>query len=235
MSRGTVRVTIPRGSTPALMGLTVVNLVVFGLWQVALTLGGPLPDLMATFFTTSDTLVMSGFVWTLLGSAFSHLSPPHLFLNMLALWVFGRDVERVVGTRGMLHLYVAGGILASLGHVAYNLATGVTVPALGASGSVMAIAVVSALLFPNRLLLVMFILPMRQITAVGLFILLDLFGMISPGADTVAHAAHLGGALYGWLYYRRQLAHYLAAQIAQWRQARHLDPEDVSRWNHPVA
>lgn len=230
-----VRVDIPEGPTPALRWITAINLAVFALWQLAITAEPWAESLMATVFTVDADLVRGGAVWTLLGSAFSHYAFGHLFFNLYAMWLFGRDVELVVGSRGFVHLYVAGGIAASLGHVAFNLATGEVVPALGASGSVMAIAMVSALLFPNRLLLVLLLLPMRQITAVGLFVLADLIGMLSPRPDTIAHAAHLGGALYGFLYYRHRLRHYLQERQAAWRAARRRKTPQGSPWDHPVA
>lgn len=227
-----VRLVLPREGTPALTTLALLNLAVFLAWQVALSAGGPFPSLMALVFTTDLDLVRYGLVWTLLGSAISHVNIHHLLFNMLAMWVFGRDVERVVGSAGFLHLYIAGGIVASLGHVAYNAISGDVVPALGASGSVMAIAVVSAMLFPNRLLLLFFFIPMRQITAVTMFVLLDVFGLISPSRGVIAHAAHLGGAVYGLLYYRYRLRHYLEARLKAWRRQR---DTPTSPWDHPTA
>lgn len=231
-----IRIDVPASPTPALGWLTALNIGVFVMWQVAYGLIGDVgAALMSTAFTTSADLVLSGAVWTLLGSAISHASFEHLFFNLFAMWLFGRDVERVVGSWGFVHLYVAGGVVASLGHVLFNLWSGIPVPALGASGSVMAIAVVSAMLYPNRLLLLFFFIPMRQITAVGLFVLMDLFGLLSPGRDAIAHGAHLGGALYGWLYYRHRLRHYLADQLATWRRQRARRGGQGSPWDHPMA
>lgn len=222
------------GPTPVLNALTALYVAVFFAWQAALSgsLPGWLPTLERTFLTSPSRVDSAWGLLSLLGSALSHIDPMHLAFNVLALWVLGRDVERVIGAGGFLHLVVAGGIVASAGHLVYGLATGSDVPALGASGSVMAVAVVSAVLFPDRMLLVFFILPMRQVTAVGLFILVDLFGLLNPGADSIAHAAHLGGALYGWVYFRRHLRSRIQARLAAIQRAR----EAVrSPWDHPVA
>ena len=119
---------------------------------------------------------------------------------MFGLWVFGRAILPLTGERGFVHLYAAGAIVASAGHLVYQYVSGSPAPALGASGSVMAIAVVYAALFPRNTLLVGFFLPMPAAMAVGLFILIDVAGMIG-GRGGIAHAAHLGGVAYGLAYY----------------------------------
>jgi membrane associated rhomboid family serine protease len=207
----------------ALYVFVALNVAVFAAWQVL----GP-DSLMAEHFLVSPSHVFSGRVWTLLTSALSHASVEHMAFNLFALWVFGRNVEVVTGWLGMVHLYVAGGIVASIGHVAWGLATGDGTPALGASGSVMAVAVVYAVLFPWERLLLFFILPIPAFVAVGLYVGLDLFGLFDP-TSSIAHAAHLGGALYGAIYgfvrgrprLRRLLAHLEQARLrrdmARWR------------------
>lgn len=197
----------PARALPWLLGL---NVVVFVAWQLAGILFGEAGiGWMQALFTVSLAHLQAGAVWTLLTSAFSHYGLMHLFFNTYVLWMFGRDVEREVGARGFVHLYVVGGVLASVGHVLFDLVTGSGVPALGASGAVMAVAVVFAALYPKRLLLLFFVVPMTSRMAVGLFVLLDLFGVLSPGGDMIAHAAHLGGAAYGWIYTRWWLRPYV--------------------------
>ncbi|HHO53684.1 MAG TPA: rhomboid family intramembrane serine protease, partial [Deltaproteobacteria bacterium] len=92
------------------------------------------------------------------------------------------------------------GIMASAGHVIYSLITQDPTPALGASGSVMALAVLFGAMFPNRTLLLNFFIPVPAALAVAGFILLDIMGAVSGGSQ-VAHAAHLGGAAYGLAYW----------------------------------
>ncbi|HMV65203.1 MAG TPA: rhomboid family intramembrane serine protease [Myxococcota bacterium] len=199
--------------TPAMRTITAINALVFLGWLWAFASGRREVAWMTANFTVSVGTLERGHVWTLLTSAVSHATFAHILFNMLALWTFGADVERLVGSRGFLHLYVAGSILSSLGHVAYTAATGQDIPALGASGAVMAVAVVSALMYPNRRLIVMFIVPMSALTAVGLFVLMDLAGVAFAAQDGVAHGAHLGGALYGLLYYRFTLRGYIVDRL----------------------
>lgn len=191
----------------ALWVLVGINVAVFVAWQLVRD-----SPLLLTLF--DDHLVVSVEaiahfrVWTLLTSTFSHVDAGHLIFNMLGLYVFGRDVAHALGTRKLLNLYLLGGIAASVGHVLYSVATGDLTGALGASGSVMAIAVMFGALFPDRTLLVNFFIPMRASVAVGLYILLDLVGAFGGASSNVAHAAHLGGAAYGlalwWFRVRRR-------------------------------
>jgi membrane associated rhomboid family serine protease len=178
--------------------LVALNVAVFALWR---TLGRS-PEwrafLLSNFLVSVDSL---GRPWTLLLAEFSHIDPTHLLFNMIALWTFGRAVESALGPRRLLALYGAGGVLASLGHVVYGLAVGSDAPALGASGAVSAIAVVFAAMFPRARLYLNFFIPLPAALAVGLFLVVDLLGVLNPTGDMIAHAAHLGGALYGFLYW----------------------------------
>lgn len=194
-----------RGYRPQVLYVLMgINVVVYVLWQLAqrqLPQSGAALDLMAAHFTVSLAHMQQGYVWTLLTSEFSHIDPMHLAFNMLGIWVFGKAVHRVLGDLLFVHLYVVGAVLASLGHVIYQYLTGSPAPALGASGAVMAIAVVYAACFPKNKLLVFFVIPMPAAIAVAGFILLDLFGAVGQANSGIAHAAHLGGALYGLLFW----------------------------------
>ncbi|MBW1877051.1 MAG: rhomboid family intramembrane serine protease [Deltaproteobacteria bacterium] len=194
---------VAQSTARLLWGLVGANVLVYVAWQMAIRQGEESlwVGVMADHFLVSLEAMFAGRVWTLLTSAFSHIDPFHLFVNMLALWVFGRDVYRVTGSRGFLHLYVVGALLASIGHVAYSLLSGSPNPALGASGSVMAIAVVFAALYPRRILLVNFFIPVPAALAVAAYVVLDALGVFGGTTDNVAHAAHLGGAAYGLLYW----------------------------------
>jgi membrane associated rhomboid family serine protease len=178
--------------------LVAVNVLVFVLWQTA---ERPRLGWLVANFLVSTEAVAGGRVWTLLLAEFSHVDASHLLFNMIALWTFGRGVERTIGPWRLLHLYVAGALVASLGYLVYAFAVGSPVPALGASGAVSAIAVVFGCLYPRAVLLLNFFIPLPAALAVVLFIVIDTVGLLHPHGSTVAHAAHLGGALYGFLYW----------------------------------
>ena len=186
--------------------LIAFNILVFIGWNRATNDTFPL---MVEHFMLTNEGVWNGRVWTLITTCFSHYDATHLLFNLIGLYVFGGPVRAVVGDKGLLQLYLAGGLCASIAHLGANIIGGVDAGAVGASGSVMAIAVVFAALYPQATLLLNFFIPVKAWLAVILFIGIDLIGAfgvnsvdaaLSPGTN-IAHAAHLGGALLGGLYY----------------------------------
>ena len=186
--------------------LIAINIIVFIVWNRS---PDPIFALLGDHFVLTIRNLQAWRVWTLVTTSFSHLDATHLLMNLIGLYVFGRPVRNALGDKELLKLYLAGGIVASIGHVIANLIHIVDVGAAGASGSVMAIAVVFAALFPKATLLLNFFIPIKAWLAVLLFIVIDLVGafgvtsvdaVLNPGGN-IAHAAHLGGAAFGGLYY----------------------------------
>jgi len=124
--------------------------------------------------------------------------------NMLALWWFARDVEVIYGSWEFLAFYLLAAVLGGVAYTAASLAGFGSGQALGASGAVTAALVVSACHFPHHQIMVMFILPMRIWMYVVIMVAMDSFGMLSGNDRGVAVAAHLGGAAFGFIYYKLQ-------------------------------
>ena len=149
-------------------------------------------------------------LWQLLTYQFLHGSFFHILFNLFTLWMFGCDVERGLGARRFLIFYLLSGVGAGLFHIFFNAHT--MVPVIGASGAIYAVLVAFALMFPNRVvtLLLFFILPVeiRAKYLVAIFIAISLFSGIESSlfgaSGGVAHLAHLGGALTGFLLLRGQ-------------------------------
>jgi membrane associated rhomboid family serine protease len=142
--------------------------------------------------------------WRLVTYGFAHDPSDiwHLAFNMLGLWVFGRDVEAVYGRREFFKLYISLIILAGLVNVLIDLAAHNQTLLLGASGGVMGVAVIFACHFPRRMLLVIPIpIPIPAYLLVGFYVIGD-FVASQLKTDHVAHWAHLGGAAFGFLYYK---------------------------------
>lgn len=123
----------------------------------------------------------------------------HIVFNMLMLWMFGQEVEVIYGRKEFLLFYLTSLAAASLAWAGTGKLMGapVDVPCVGASGAVYAVMALFALHFPKRIILFMFVLPMPALAAVALMMLVGFF----VGPSNVAHAAHLGGALFGVLYF----------------------------------
>jgi membrane associated rhomboid family serine protease len=137
----------------------------------------------------------------------------HILFNMLILWMLGSDVARRLGPRTFLGLYFGAGIVAGLAYAAFAVFTSITNPCIGASGAVMGVVVYAGLLFPDRTILFMFVFPMRLRTLVWVIVGIDLFYFVFASGTQVAHVAHLGGALFGWIHYRH--AHVIERWFAQ--------------------
>ena len=125
----------------------------------------------------------------------------HILFNMIVLFSFGRVLENVWGPKRFLGFYLACGLGAAITHLAMQEIMGGFAPAVGASGAIMGVFVAFAFLFPNtELLLIPIPFPIKaKWLAIG-YILLDLFGGFGQvTGDKIAHFAHLGGALTGFL------------------------------------
>lgn len=140
---------------------------------------------------------------------FMHAGVPHLFFNMLALWMFGMELANIWGTRRFLSYYLLCGIGAGVVHSIVTYFMGDGAPTVGASGAVMGIMVAFALLFPKRIVVIFPFPPMPAKYAAMVFTAVDLYLGVSQSGDGVAHFAHLGGAVVGflllWISRRRML------------------------------
>ena len=125
----------------------------------------------------------------------------HILFNMFAVFMFGRILENVWGPKRFLFFYLICGAGASVAHLIMQQLMGGFIPAVGASGAVMGIMVAFGYLFPNTELMIIPIpIPVKAKWVVIAYVLLDLFGGFGKIAgDNIAHFAHLGGALTGFI------------------------------------
>ncbi|MBP6687550.1 MAG: rhomboid family intramembrane serine protease [Lacibacter sp.] len=136
-------------------------------------------------------------IWQVVSHMFMHGPFFHILFNMLTLWIFGRVLENFWGSKRFLNFYLICGIAAA----AAQLAVGHFTVAIGASGAIMGLMAAFAYLFPNTELMFMFIpVPIKAKFAIPALMAFDLFGGIANvQGDNVAHFAHLGGAVAGFL------------------------------------
>jgi len=183
--------------------LVGINVVLFVLQLLA-------QDPHTGYNSVTDALVLNaqgikhGEVWRLLTAAFVHstASPMHILFNMLFLWWFGSDVEDLYGRKEFLAVYLTGALLGNVVWLLFNLDSGLS--ALGASGAVMTVVVLSALHYPTRVILLFFILPVPIWVFVAFIVAKDAFSFLGRTPDGVAVKAHLAGAAFGFLYYKFQ-------------------------------
>jgi membrane associated rhomboid family serine protease len=137
--------------------------------------------------------------WQVVSYAFLHGDVMHLFFNMLGLWMFGSELERLWGPRRYIQMLVASVIAAALVQLLFTMVTGSHAPTVGASGALYGLLLSFGMLFPNRVIMPLFPpIPMKARTFVAVFGGLELLLGLS-GPSGVAHFAHLGGMLGAWL------------------------------------
>src|SRR5262245_43541146 len=186
-------------------------------------------------------------VWRLVTCAFCHNihDPMHLVFNMLGLWIFGNNVEPIYGQREFLRFYITGAVVASIGYLGVQLFVGSPGYMVGASGAVMAVMMLCAMYYPSMKILVMYVIPVELRWLVVLYVIYDMYPLLMQlgGArflDNVAHAAHLGGLAYGFLYKRFDLRY--SRLMAGWswprwkrlvKTATRRKPDDVRLYEPP--
>ncbi len=145
--------------------------------------------------------------WQLVTYAFLHANLNHIFFNMLALLMFGAPLEYTWGTKRFLQFYGICVVGAGLTYLAWAALMHIESPVLGASGGVFGLLLAYGMLFPKQRVMLLFPpIPMDARTLViGYGVIELLLGVMGTG--NIAHFAHLGGMLFGWLtirYWRGQ-------------------------------
>ena len=178
-------------------------------WIIILNVGAFLvstfmPELIGYFGLTPKLVVTRGWIWQLATYMFLHAGALHLLFNMLGIWMFGVELERLWGTKFFVRYYAVTGIGAAITTIlvallpfAITRATYNTVT-VGASGALFGILLAFAMYYPERPILMALIFPIPAKYFVIIIGALSYFS--SPGG--VAHAAHLGGLIFGYLFLR---------------------------------
>ncbi len=203
--------------------LLIVNILAFVATWVLEQRGIELTSLLGLhFFLASDF-----HIYQFITYMFLHGGLTHIFFNMFALWMFGAVIERVWGPKKFLFYYISCGIGAGIAQELVQYATymydglaayqyvnagGVQMTidsyinlwtTIGASGAVYAILLAFGMIFPNeRLFIIPFPFPIKAKWLVVGYIAIELFSAMSGPGDGVAHMAHLGGMLFGFLLIR---------------------------------
>lgn len=161
------------------------------------------------WFELSAEQVLAGEVWRLITNTFCHARKAllHIVFNMLFLIWFGCALERLYGTREFAAFYFTAALVSSLAYIGLDLITGDALPAIGASGAIMAIMMVYAHHYPRQKILLFLVLPIEIRWLVLFYVIYDthpvILALIGDSVhDGVAHAAHLGGLAFGLLYHR---------------------------------
>ena len=198
-----------RGAGPgiATIAFIAINVLVF-LFQLTLSQSG-LESFIQQYGVVPAEIQDGNQLYSLITSMFLHGGWIHLIGNMLFLWVFGDNVEAVLGKVMYAVFYLAGGLAASAAHILFN--AGSTVPSIGASGAVAAILGAYIVMFPRSQVKLLVLARRAGVTRtsalvfLGIWFVTQLFnGIASIGVETaqtsgVAFWAHVGGFVFGLL------------------------------------
>ncbi len=178
---------------PGVRGLLIANVAVF-LLQIVL----PYTALEEIFALHSLQSGRPFWPWQVVTYSFLHGSGLHLFFNMWVLWMMGNALESAMGTRSFVLYY----FLCVVGAAATHLLLVPAASAVGASGGIYGLLVAFAIFYPDSVLYLFFVFPMKTVHAVWLLGLFALAFAMGSGGDRIAHFAHLGGMATGFLYFK---------------------------------
>ena len=179
--------------TTIVKNILFANVIVF-----IVTLNPNLYMSLSQLFALSSYEVLNNFqIWRLVTYMFLHGGFWHIFFNMFVFWMFGRELEEEWGSREFLKFYFICGVGAGLLNILLTNA-----PTIGASGAIYGIMVAYALRYPNREIYIYFLFPVKIKYFVGFLALVSFFSTWGPQSDGIAHAAHLGGMIVGYIYLR---------------------------------
>jgi membrane associated rhomboid family serine protease len=185
---------------PVTTALIVANVAMFLLQSAAENILAPL----ALWPLGASPFAGVGFApWQLVTYAFLHGSFLHLAFNMFALYMFGGAIEQVFGTRRYLLYYLVCVVSAAIAQLAVAGITGGFYPTIGASGGVFGLLLAYGLYFPNNRVMLLFPpIPMPARVFVFVYAALELVLGFAGAQTGVAHFAHLGGMVGGFLLLR---------------------------------
>lgn len=210
--------------TPAVKIIIIANVAMY-----LLTLVSP-AFVVDTLGLTPAVALGAGHIWQLATYLFIHSpgSVGHVLFNMLAVWMFGVELERRWGTPFFTKFYFVCGIGAGVCTILVALlpfdasARLYVTTTIGASGAVYGLLMAWALLFPHRELLFMFLFPLKARVFVLIVGAVAFLSAVNGGGGPVASVAHLGGLIAGWIYLQgpRRVPDEIRRQIARWRMNR---------------
>ncbi len=202
------------GMPPVIKGLIIINVLIFALdyfifgrvmvggvtihdWIISYAALWPV-DVKGTMLANFGSAVF----WPhqLFTYMFLHGGLGHVFMNMFMLWMIGAEMERLWGSAKFLCVYIISGLGAGLLHLGVLYVMGDVVPTIGASGAVMGILAAFAVTFPKRKLLIFpLFIPISARLFILIYMAIELFSGVTMSNSGVAHFAHIGGAIAGFL------------------------------------
>jgi membrane associated rhomboid family serine protease len=181
------------GVAPWCKTLILINCAVFLLQNAA---GGDSRFFNEWLAASPEGIFQHGRIWQLWTATFLHVNIWHILGNMWFLWLVGREMESLYGSRDFLAFYLMAAGVSTLGWAGIQALSGSDAYMKGASGAVMAVVTLYTLFYPRREILFFFI-PMPMWALLGIYLVLPL---VNGQEQKVAYEAHLVGAAFGFCY-----------------------------------
>lgn len=192
------------GMTPGVKALLIANVAVFIVQTALHDYTGRVVGPMTSLFGFIPSRAILGLeVWRFVTYMFLHGGFGHILFNMFGLWMFGGQIEARWGRNPFLLYYLVCGLGGALTYGLFNLfGMESFTPMVGASGAVYGILLAYGMMFPDAIILIGLIVPMKAKYAVILFGLIELLSTAAGSGGGVAHLAHLGGMAAGFIFLR---------------------------------
>jgi len=200
---------------PVIKNLLIINAAVFFLQMIGdriiVGAGFTLSEVLMKYFSLiplggvtagkigTESIIWNFYPWQLITYQFMHGGFTHIFFNMFILWMFGMEVENIWGSKKFLSFYLICGIAAGLAQLFISPLFSSPAPTIGASGAIFGVMIAFGMLFPDRYIFLWFLIPIKAKYLIGFLFVLEIFWIGNAGSD-VAHLAHLGGAIAGFIF-----------------------------------
>ncbi|MCB9488047.1 MAG: rhomboid family intramembrane serine protease [Deltaproteobacteria bacterium] len=194
---GPTQMSFGPGMTPVVRAFIMACAAVYVLQILA-------PQVMI-YFALIPAQFFSGYIWQLVSFNFLHGPLMHILMNLFMIWMFGSEIEMMMGRRRFIILMAVSGMGAGFCQALFSVLGGgpeAQIPIIGASGIVFGLLLVYGMTWPNRQVLVMFIIPMRVKWMVVIFGVIEFLAVVGDRQPGVAHLAHLGGMLFAYIFVR---------------------------------
>ncbi len=225
MEHSTYRFSFSYVLTPWVKRLLVANAVVFVITLAA-------PEFFYEWFAFAPAKIITR-PWGIVTYMFLHGSFWHLFFNMLVLFFFGPKLEAKLGGSKFVRLYFVSGLMGAA--LSMLFAIGPPIRIVGASGAVYGVLLAFAMLWPRDAIYIWGVVPIQARWLVGVMTAITVYQGFGGAQDGVAHFAHLGGFLGGYLYMRRlerNAPHrkFKDRMYADAKRKPAMDGQDAQRW-----
>lgn len=185
----------PSFTPQAVRSLLIINSAIFFLQMISHWLTHS--SWIEYIFALTPAKINQLFFWQLITYSFLHANFMHILFNMLALWMFGSDIEERLSTKVFVKLYFFSVFMGGIFTYVADMAGFSQGTVIGASGGIFGVLVAYAMIWPNREILFMMIFPLKTKYFVLILMLMLVF---SQGGGNIAHLAHFGGAVGGFMY-----------------------------------